>query len=111
MPFLNNGQLCYHVSIAADEGQSKRDRALAYWQDLIEIYVIQDHTPGTVELPAKVVENLSRTWAALSADYQHGDVTIEELRGFVQAFTSAAGFHVELSGWAQEAFEWIGREA
>ncbi|MDH4610310.1 hypothetical protein [Pseudomonas sp. BN102] len=111
MPFLNNGQIRYHVAIAADEGQSKLARALAYWQDLIELHVIQDHTPGTVELPAKVVENLSRTWAALSTDYQHGDVTIEELRGFVQAFTSAAGLNAELSGWAQEAFEWIGGEA
>ncbi|MCY1360152.1 hypothetical protein D9M69_467640 [compost metagenome] len=101
MPIIN-GQHRYHVAVAADEKQSPLYRALAFWSDLIELNVDAD-----VQLPSKAIENLSRTWAQMSTDYQHGDVTIEELRGFAQAFTSAAGFSVELSSYAQDAFEWI----
>lgn len=105
MPIIN-GQHRYHVAVAADEGRSKLYRALAFWSDLIELNIEAD-----CELPTKAIENLSRTWAQMSTDYQHGDVSIEEMRGFAQAFTSAAGFSAELSSYAQDAFEWIGGEA
>ncbi len=107
MPFINEEYRC-HAAIAAGEGRSKLNRALAFWQDLIEIYGIHDATPGAFSLPHELIKNFSSTWAMMSTDFQHGDVSIDELRGFAQAFTCGAGFNAELTAWAQEAFEFIG---
>lgn len=107
MPFTNEGYRC-HVAIAADEGRSKLGRALAFWQDLIEIYCIHDATPGAFSLPDELIKNFSSTWAMMSTDFQHGEVSIDELRGFAQAFICGAAFNAELTAWAQEAFEFIG---
>lgn len=106
MPIIN-GEHRYHVAVAVDQGKSKLARCLAFWDDLLELHEIHASTPGTFELPPVMIRNLSTTWAEMATDYGYGDLDIRELRGFAEAFTSAAGFNTELSCWAQDAFDWI----
>ncbi len=101
MPIIN-GEHRYHVAIAADENASAFGRALAYWQDLIEI-----RAEGHSSLPAECVEAMTQVWCNLARDLENGDSSIDELRGFAQAFGAAAGFNVKQSCWAQDAFEFV----
>lgn len=92
----------YHTFIAYNEGATRQQRAHAYFADFKEILgALQPHA---VEQMANCETYYHHLVDALFDD---GDVTLEELRGYV--FGVAVAFEIEPAEreWLHDAFWWV----
>lgn len=103
MPIIN-GEHCYYTFLAKQKGQSQAERAYSYWLDLSETFI---ENGLSERLPWPCVDAMEQTWHCLVDGLANGENSLDELRGFAQAFTAAAGFNLQQSCWAQDAFEFI----
>ncbi len=92
----------YHTLIAYNEGATRQQRAHVYFADFKEM--LGPLQPHAVELMANCETYYHNLVDALFDD---GDVTLEELRGYV--FGVAVAFEIEPAEreWLHDAFWWV----
>ena len=92
----------YSTFIAYNEGASKNQVAYAYFADFLELL---GGVPAGQEIMLMKAENRYRMLVDCHLD--QGDVSLEELRGFVDGVATMVDFPASEREWLHDAFEWV----
>lgn len=92
----------YSTFIAYNEGASKIEIAYAYFNDFLEL--LGEVKP---EYWKPLVEAEKRYRMLVDCHFDEGDVSREELRGFIDGVATMVEFPKEEREWLHDAFEWV----
>ncbi len=92
----------YSTFIAYNEGASKHQVAYAYFADFLELL---GGVPAYQEVMLMKAENRYRM--LVDCHFDEGDVSLEELRGFIDGVATMVDFPASEREWLHDAFEWV----
>lgn len=103
--YKHNGETIenpYYTFIAYNEGATKTEIAYAYFGDFLELL---GGLP--LEHAEMIVKAETRYRMLVDCLYDEGNVTAEELRGFIDGVATMVNFPESEREWLHDAFEWV----
>lgn len=93
----------YMTFIAKNEDATPSEVAYAYFADFLELLGVEK----AVEAAEVLMKAETRYRMLVDCFYDEGDVTLEELRGFVDGVATMVDFPQSEREWLHDAFEWV----